>query len=720
MLELRRLRLVNWHFFSDSIVSFGPTTLLAGDNGTGKSTIIDAIQYALVAQVSRIRFNSAASDRRAARSLESYCRCKIGTDAVDFVRGDCISHVILEFADGEKRFCAGIMVEAFVDGDAREHEWIFDDAVLEDVPVFDNDAFIAPRAFRDRLRQAGAHLCATKREYNARLTHLLGVYRRVGEFNPYLEAVVRSVSFTPFTSVNHFVCNYILEEHNVDVGAMKENLENYRIAEGEAVAVERKIERLSAIAKLSDDVLQTLRQILRQEYLHVRLRYEEADDRLSAIDRRSDEVGRELANARDYHRLETERKERLDAQRQEITFALAENEQHRLYERLQRDREQTERALTHERERADRRDTLIAQCQAMLGRSLAESIDAEEAALDASIRDATRESVEADVAVDAAKRELADLYAEQGELRSGMLRYPPATMELRAALEKAGIDSSIFSDLLEVDDEAWHNAVEGWLNTQRFNVLVPEADFQRALSIYDRLPAKTAGVGLPNLGAIDEPDALAGSLAEVVVARSPAARRYAAFLLGDVIRADIDTLKSFGRAITRECMAYSGHTAKRVKPEVYERWYIGIQARERRLAAVEARIAEIGLQIEALLARRRVLEQKIELQNRVLRTLPQIAELASAVERVEQLTAQVAEINDRIAQVDTSSFEELKLQIGALTGSIASTERGLGELNRKIGELSERVRSLAAEREAADSEATRRRAVYDGFIAEHA
>ncbi|MFW5690137.1 MAG: ATP-binding protein, partial [Spirochaetota bacterium] len=63
MLELRRLRLVNWHFFSDATITFGPTTLLAGDNGTGKSTIIDAIQYALVAQVSRIRFNSAATDR---------------------------------------------------------------------------------------------------------------------------------------------------------------------------------------------------------------------------------------------------------------------------------------------------------------------------------------------------------------------------------------------------------------------------------------------------------------------------------------------------------------------------------------------------------------------------------------------------------------------------------------------------------------------------------
>jgi len=719
MLELRRLRLVNWHFFSDSTITFGPTTLLAGDNGTGKSTIIDAIQYALVAQVSRIRFNSAATDRRAARTLESYCRCKIGSDAVDFVRGDCLSHVILEFADGERRFCAGIMVEAFEEGDAREHEWVFEGAVIEDVPVFHEDAFVAPRTFRDRVRQAGGHVCATKREYNARLTHLLGVYRRVGEFNPYLEAVVRSVSFTPFTSVNHFVCNYILEEHNVDVGTMKENLENYRLAEQEAVAVEQRIERLAQVASLSDEVLQTLRQILRQEYLHLRLRFEESRDALAELERTIEATGRELENTRDYYRVESERKERLDAQRQEVHFALAENEQHRLYERLRRDREQAGRALAHEEERRSQHDTLVAQCETMLGRALAASLEDEEEALAASIREATRVSVETDVRVEAAKRELAELTAEREELRSGILRYPEATSELRAALARAGIDASIFADLLEVEDEEWHNAVEGWLNTQRFNVLVAEHDFQRALEIYDGLPAKTAGVGLPNIARMGEADALAGSLAEVVAAASPAARRYAAYLMGDVIRSELAELKTHGRAITRACMAYSGHTAKRVRREVYERWYIGKQARERRLLAVETRMSELEREVERLLEAKRAAEQRIELESRVQRTLPRIAELAGAAERVEHLRAQVAEIDEQVAQIDTSSFDELKNQIEILTQTIASAEQQLGELNRAIGELSERERVLAGERTAAQSELARRRAAFEGFLAEY-
>ena len=59
MVLLRRVKLINWHFFNNTVVDLGMSTLLAGDNGTGKSTIIDAVQYALVADIRKIQFNAA-------------------------------------------------------------------------------------------------------------------------------------------------------------------------------------------------------------------------------------------------------------------------------------------------------------------------------------------------------------------------------------------------------------------------------------------------------------------------------------------------------------------------------------------------------------------------------------------------------------------------------------------------------------------------------------
>ena len=72
MLLLTKVRLINWHFFQDAEIDFRETTLLAGDNGSGKSTIIDAIQYALVANIRKIKFNATAAEKRSSRSLESY------------------------------------------------------------------------------------------------------------------------------------------------------------------------------------------------------------------------------------------------------------------------------------------------------------------------------------------------------------------------------------------------------------------------------------------------------------------------------------------------------------------------------------------------------------------------------------------------------------------------------------------------------------------------
>ncbi len=716
MLILRRARLVNWHYFTDSLIELGPATLLGGDNGSGKSTIIDAIQYVLVAQVGKIRFNAAASDRKAARTIESYCRCKVGADSLDYVRKDCISHVILEFADGERSFCAGIMVEAFTEGDAREHEWLLEGGKIEDVKVYDGSQFLSPRVFRDSIKQIGGYLCATKREYNNRLTHLLGVHRRGVDFNPYLEAVVRSVSFTPFTSVHDFVCNYILEEHDVDVGAMKENLQNYRAAEREALAVEQRIQRLTEITALTEAVAQATRQILRQEYLQIRLLVEEQITRIAGTRHELEQTSTTLRNAEEALLMEQQRKDRLDSLRQELQFALAENEQHRLYERLRRDRMDLEHRITEEESRVERRDLLVSQCKAMLGRPLGSDLAAEAETLSKEQQAATRQGVEADFEMAKTKTELGALYAEEKELAAGVLRYPEPSMELKLAVERAGIPAAVFADLLQIIDDEWHNAVEGWLNTQRFNVLVPEADFQKALEIYNGLPAKTAGVGLPNLAAIHDEEVHPGSLAEVVEAKTPAARRYAAFLMGDVIRTDIASLKRFDRSITADCMRYSIHTATRIRKETYERWYIGKEARERRLKTVREEINLRGRRMETLLTARREAQERIDMFSRVLRQLPAIEELSSAKTRLSTARAQFEEVDRQIAAIDTSSFDALKTQIAAVADSIRGAEQAIGTLREQIGSARERVKSLGILLQGEEADEQRRSAALVGFV----
>jgi uncharacterized protein YPO0396 len=61
----------------------------------------------------------------------------------------------------------------------------------------------------------------------------------------------------------------------------------------------------------------------------------------------------------------------------------------------------------------------------------------------------------------------------------------------------------------------------------------------------------------------------------------------------------------------------------------------------------------------------------------------------------------------------------LKLQISSLTEGIVAIERGMRELDRKMGELQERVRSLSSRGEGAEAELAERRAAFEAFMAGH-
>ena len=90
MKRLTKIKLVNWHLFSNQTIQIKDNTLISGENGSGKSTLLDALQYLLVGGKSGVKFNIAATDE-ARRSLEGYVRGRIGAENKEFLRnGDVI------------------------------------------------------------------------------------------------------------------------------------------------------------------------------------------------------------------------------------------------------------------------------------------------------------------------------------------------------------------------------------------------------------------------------------------------------------------------------------------------------------------------------------------------------------------------------------------------------------------------------------------------------
>src|SRR5690606_14275744 len=88
----------------------------------------------------------------------------------------------------------------------------------------------------------------------------------------------------------------------------------------------------------------------------------------------------------------------------------------------------------------------------------------------------------------------------------------------------------ILADLLEIKDTRWSNAVEAYLHTQKFYLIVEPEHFVDALKVYDRLKFKRGFYdwGLVDTGklAAKNPKSLKGSLAEEVITDNPFAQQF--------------------------------------------------------------------------------------------------------------------------------------------------------------------------------------------------
>ena len=90
MKVLKRMLLINWHYINKQMIEFENINFLTGKNGSGKSTILDALQLLILGDTRGNFFNKAANDKTD-RTLEGYLKGEIGDDGdvgYKYIRND--------------------------------------------------------------------------------------------------------------------------------------------------------------------------------------------------------------------------------------------------------------------------------------------------------------------------------------------------------------------------------------------------------------------------------------------------------------------------------------------------------------------------------------------------------------------------------------------------------------------------------------------------------
>lgn len=722
MKKLTRMKLINWHRFSNCTIDFGGSTLISGENGAGKSTLLDAIQF--VVTCSANAFNKAAHEN-GKRKLTGYIRCKTGKENQPYERtGQISAHIALEFYEESKKkyFVVGAVIDSSSEGQETTARYLIDGVRLTEDMFFRGKT---PRSITE-FRAVNKKIkiwCKTQTEAKRMIKARFG---RIED--KFFSLIPKALAFKPINDIKDFVYSYVLDEKEVNIDILRENVRSYQDLGRTLESVKKRMARLEQIEKYHEEALDCLHKDNMYEYFLSQAELDITGERLKTLQReekaeeyRLEETKRELKSA-------TEEKE----QKQEIETALrVELKQKAEFRALEEQKKELDKLKDREQEYLEERRVLQGSVKKALDKAykLLQVSDVDRCVEEyaklferlENIQDVVyakevaekvirykgemyqkiqHKKAEIEIQLNEKKIQRKELEQKIADLERRKLSYPEAVNRLMEAIrtEFARIgrkpEPYVLCETLEIADESWRNAVEGYLNTQRFYVLVEPENFDIALGIYDRLKrdGKAFGVGLINTQNLEAYDnAPAGTLASAVTSGNKYARRFINMVLGKVQMCErYEELKKYPTSITKGCMKYQNRVASAIKPEIFKVPFIGKNAFRVQLKLAKMQWEELCGDIDA----KKKKLQAIESVQEPLSTDDDvdIKYRVDVLSKLSLVQMSIKKCRENIKTLEkNATLIQKQIQLDALEKARKELESQIGKYNQKIGRIGENI-----------------------------
>ena len=220
-------------------------------------------------------------------------------------------------------------------------------------------------------------------------------------------------------------------------------------------------------------------------------------------------------------------------------------------------------------------------------------------------KDVARQQQEAQSEIRQLKKSRAQAVEELEQLKIGNKAYPRELDEARTILQNRlyqetgkSVAVEILADLLDIRDEKWRNAVEGYMANNKLSLIVEPKYARTAMKIYQELDKeKYYQVAVLDTERVlaDHHQGLDNALAEEVETSRDYVRAYVDFLLGKVVKcSDIDELRKCRIGITKDCVLYHNYRIQHINPAHYTKFaYIGKNSLRQRIKLLEKEIADL-------------------------------------------------------------------------------------------------------------------------------
>ncbi|ABI57636.1 ATP-binding protein [Alkalilimnicola ehrlichii MLHE-1] len=714
--RLQRLEVFNWGTFHDRVWSLQPggdNSLLTGDIGSGKSTLVDAITTLLV-PAQRITYNKAAGAEAKERSLRSYVLGYYKSERSDAglaskpvgLRDHNNYSVILGHFHNEGFGHDVTLAQVFWMKDTQGQPARF--FVVADRPLNIAEHFANFGTdlanLRKRLRGLPhVELYDTFPPYGGAFRRRFGIDNEQA-----LELFNQTVSMKSVGNLTEFVRSHMLEAFPVEerIEALIRHFDDLNRAHEAVLKAKSQVAQLIPLVRDADEHDQRATRARELRDCRQALRPWFASLKAELLDRRLDNLGQE--HERLQQRIEglSTRLTEQRARRDELKQAIAENGGDRL-ERIKAELERKRREKAERSEKAERYRRLAHRLE-LPDATSDEVFHANREALTVA-REATETArselqnriTEASVELHQLKGRHEDLDAELASLRGRRSNIPAEILAIRTALCRAlevpAEDLPFAGELLQVrdDERDWEGAIERVLHNFGLSLLVPDSHYARVAEWVDRTRLRGRLVYYRVREARDAPPP---SLHADSLVRKLAIRPESAFYtwLEQALAqrfdyaccTDLQQFRREKRAITRagQIKAGGGRHEKDDRHRIDDRTrYVLGWSNEAKIAALEAEADGLAERMQAIAKRIGGWEDERRAQEARRDTIQELTlfqdfqaldwrPLAADIEALEREYRELAEGSDVLRALERQ-LDELEKTIKGVEGEVRQADR---------------------------------------------
>ncbi len=735
-----RMCLNNWGGIDHKVLEFHEyVNLFSGKSGSGKSTVMDAIQVILYGSFSPSFLNKAADDAKNRRSVLSYLRGEQKDGSANRKDCDFCSVIALEIEDTGTHIitCIGIAFEVRK-SDSEIKKFVYfshsgkmptSGYLTEQGVCYSNQEIkklISSRAKSEDNRGKGD----VNRIYGSKEAYLGTLYDVILGYidqNRFITMEKSAIALKMTNGTGQFIRDYMFPKNTSDtIASISEQLDSYRQIKEKIEDLRKRIELLSEIQASGKELVRLQTDIVRAEAMIRCIGIEDLRARIQA--------------AEDDKRNLAEKQEQCKKKVQELSASREEAQQKLI--QVSADLKASDLGGKQQQyEELDERSRMLAdntrQWQKILqGMKNWEEDDvitdyisnpvlnmiaelnqgrvSEELCQNLHLKiESAKQNIEDEVEdYSDQRREIGKQLKEKKQLVDDMKHdrkpYDENLRSARSALSQQLSDRygqtvkvQIFADLFDVQEEEWKNAIEGRMGRLKHS-LITEPQYAHEAAVLFRNMKQYENVDLINSKAIadSKPDCMEGSLYEAVKTQEAyvdvCLKRY----LGHIMKCrSVEELEQVRDGVTPDCYSYSNFIFRHLKKKDYTtRACIGRRVSKARLTEYENDVEDLSRQETELdhLLRRLKAAREFE----CLKDEPShYVKLSRAGEELARVNKKKMELEETIRSLREGAYKELEEKEQSLQKQVKMVQEELDQTQGELARLGSRIGELSGENE---------------------